>query len=98
MTEEKPLTAADLRPVIQRLDAVVGLLTRVQPRTERANLTERIGLLAGLGLDNAVIARIVGRSGNYVAVVRKRLRATTNRRKGVTRAQGKGARARPRPR
>lgn len=94
MSEPEPLTTADIEPIIQRLDAVIGLLARVQPRSERATLTERIHLLVDLGLDNTTIGRIVGRSGNYVGVIRRRPRAGGTRKKGKTNANGKTSRAR----
>lgn len=63
------LSTEDLRPIIQRLDAVIGLLARIQPSKERAKLSDRIRLLSQFGLDNVAIARSVGRGSNYIAAV-----------------------------
>jgi len=83
--EPAPLTAADLRPVIERLDAVIGPLARVQPVNERANVSDRIRLLAHLGLDNATIAGIVGRGTDFVGVIVRR--GAKAPRKGAARAR-----------
>jgi hypothetical protein len=94
MRELGPLTAADLAPILKRLDALIGLFARVQPPLERATVTDRIRLLGDLGLDNPSIGRIVGRSGNYVTATRGRLRAAAARKKGRKSAKGKGRAAR----
>lgn len=82
-----PLTAADLRPIAQRLDVVIALLARVQPKAERTTLSERIRLLGGLGLDDATIGGIVGRGADFVGVVRRRTFHTSARRGGTKRAR-----------
>lgn len=92
MSDPEPLTAADIAPILKRLDAVIGLLARVQPKSERATLTERVGLLIDLGLDNPSIARIVGRTVNNVHTIRERLRATKGRKKGNKKGKKSGQR------
>lgn len=94
MSDREPLSTADLAPIIQRLDAVIGLLARVQPKSERSTLTERIHLLVDFGLDNTTIGRIVRRPGNYVGAIRGRPRAGRARREGTANAKGKGNRTR----
>lgn len=87
----KPLTAEDLAPVIERLDAVIGLLARIQPVKERGKVAVRIRLLSQLGLDNVAIARIVGRGSNYIGAVLGPRKKTTAR-KGAGRARKPKAR------
>jgi hypothetical protein len=80
-----PLTPEDLAPVIARLDAIIGLLARTQPSKERLGITDRIRLLAQLGLDNVAIAQVTGKGSNYVAAVlgpKKRARAAKGARRG----------------
>lgn len=83
----EPLTAADLRPIAQRLDVLIALLARVQPKAERTTLSERIRLLGQLGLDNAAVARVVGRGVDFVGVVRRRTSRASARRGGTKRAR-----------
>jgi hypothetical protein len=67
--QPQPLTAADLKPIINGIDALVALVARAQPKRERATLTDRIRLLHDLGIDNVRIATAVGRGSNYVGAV-----------------------------
>lgn len=94
------LSAAGFRPVVQRLDVLIALLARVQPKSERVSLSDRIRLLGELGLDNATIGQIVGRGADFVGVVRRRGsgKKTALRREGTKRARKAIGRGRTRSR
>lgn len=70
--EPLALTADDLAPIVRRLDVLIGLLLRGQPKKERTTISDQIRLLGGFGLDNPAIGGIVGRGADFVNVVRKR--------------------------
>lgn len=81
-----PLTADELAPILRRLDVLIALLLRSQPKKERVTISDQIRMLGGFGLDNPAIGGIVGRGADFVNVVRKR-GVPTNRAGGVKRAR-----------
>jgi len=63
------LSAKDLEPLIRRLDVMIALVVRAQPKTVRTGVSDRIRLLSEMGLDSPEIARVVGRGTNYIGAV-----------------------------
>lgn len=67
--------------VIERMNVLIQLLLDGSPTGEHVSTAARIERLLGLGLSPAAVAKVMGRSTNYVTATSSRKRQSTKRRK-----------------